>query len=116
MVHIRQVIPLINMFSLSSIQIILRAKETEQAHLCLGFKGLPIGGEDVYSLIVLNNVLGGSMSSRLFQEVREQRGLAYSVFSYHSSYRDSGLVTIYGELEAISSTYYMIRFKKRFMI
>lgn len=57
---------------------------------------MPIGGEDVYSLIVLNNVLGGSMSSRLFQEVREQRGLAYSVFSYHSSYRDSGLVTIYG--------------------
>jgi len=75
---------------------IARKKETEQAHLCLGFKGLPIGGEDVYSLIVLNNVLGGSMSSRLFQEVREQRGLAYSVFSYHSSYRDSGLVTIYG--------------------
>ncbi|MCP1190236.1 pitrilysin family protein [Priestia flexa] len=75
---------------------IARKKDTEQAHLCLGFKGLPIGGKDVYSLIVLNNVLGGSMSSRLFQEVREQRGLAYSVFSYHSSYRDSGLVTIYG--------------------
>ncbi|TYR82767.1 insulinase family protein [Priestia megaterium] len=75
---------------------IARKKETEQAHLCLGFEGLPIGGNDVYSLIVLNNVLGGSMSSRLFQEVREQRGLAYSVFSYHSSYRDSGLVTVYG--------------------
>lgn len=75
---------------------IARKKDTEQAHLCLGFEGLPIGGKDVYSLIVLNNVLGGSMSSRLFQEVREQRGLAYSVFSYHSSYRDSGLVTIYG--------------------
>ena len=44
-----------------------------------------MGHEDIYNLIVLNNVLGGSMSSRLFQEVREQRGLAYSVFSYHSS-------------------------------
>jgi predicted Zn-dependent peptidase len=73
-----------------------RKKETEQAHLCLGFEGLQIGHSDVYSLIVLNNVLGGSMSSRLFQEVREQRGLAYSVFSYHSAYRDSGMVTIYG--------------------
>lgn len=75
---------------------ISRKKETEQAHLCLGFEGLQIGHKDVYSLIVLNNVLGGSMSSRLFQEVREQRGLAYSVFSYHSAYLDSGIVTIYG--------------------
>ncbi|WP_174735056.1 M16 family metallopeptidase [Mesobacillus harenae] len=75
---------------------VVRKKETEQAHLCLGYEGLQIGHEDVYSLIVLNNVLGGSMSSRLFQEVREQRGLAYSVFSYHSAYRDSGIVTIYG--------------------
>ena len=73
-----------------------RKKETEQAHLCLGFEGLQIGHSDVYSLIVLNNVLGGSMSSRLFQDVREQRGLAYSVFSYHSAYKDSGMVTIYG--------------------
>ncbi|MDP4172148.1 MAG: pitrilysin family protein [Bacillota bacterium] len=73
-----------------------RKKETEQAHLCLGYEGLQVGHEDIYSLIVLNNILGGSMSSRLFQEVREQRGLAYSVFSYHSSYQDSGIVTIYG--------------------
>ncbi|MBM7579906.1 M16 family metallopeptidase [Jeotgalibacillus terrae] len=72
-----------------------RRKETEQAHLCLGFDGLPIGHEDTYSLIVLNNVLGGSMSSRLFQDVREDKGLAYSVFSYHSAHRDSGLLTIY---------------------
>ncbi|WP_064093664.1 M16 family metallopeptidase [Rossellomorea aquimaris] len=73
-----------------------RKKDTEQAHLCLGFNGLQIGHSDIYNLIVLNNVLGGSMSSRLFQEVREQRGLAYSVFSYHSAYEDSGMVTIYG--------------------
>lgn len=75
---------------------ISRKKETEQAHLCIGYNGLQVGHEDIYSLIVLNNILGGSMSSRLFQEVREQRGLAYSVFSYHSAYQESGVVTIYG--------------------
>ncbi|MFS0656277.1 M16 family metallopeptidase [Bacillus sp. 179-C3.3 HS] len=73
-----------------------RKKETEQAHLCLGFNGLPAGHEDIYDLIVLNNVLGGSMSSRLFQDVREDKGLAYSVFSYHSSFADNGMLTIYG--------------------
>jgi predicted Zn-dependent peptidase len=73
-----------------------KKKDTEQAHLCIGYQGLNIGHDEIYSLIVLNNILGGSMSSRLFQEVREQRGLAYSVFSYHSSYEDSGMVTIYG--------------------
>jgi predicted Zn-dependent peptidase len=73
-----------------------RKKETEQAHLCLGFDGLKVGHDDMYSLIVLNNILGGSMSSRLFQDVREERGLAYSVYSYHSSYQDNGMVTIYG--------------------
>lgn len=74
---------------------IVRKKETEQAHLCVGYRGLEIGHDDLYSLITLNNILGGSMSSRLFQDVREQRGLAYSVFSYHSSYQDSGMVAIY---------------------
>lgn len=75
---------------------ISRKKDTEQAHLCIGFEGLKVGHDDVYSLVTLNNILGGSMSSRLFQEVREQRGLAYSVFSYHSAYQDSGIVTVYG--------------------
>ncbi|MDF2946028.1 MAG: processing protease [Bacillales bacterium] len=73
-----------------------RKKDTEQAHLCIGFNGLSIVDEDIYNLIILNNILGGSMSSRLFQEVREQRGLAYSIYSYHTSYQDSGLITIYG--------------------
>lgn len=77
-------------------QKLARQKDTEQAHLCLGFNGLEVGHDDIYSLIVLNNILGGSMSSRLFQDVREQKGLAYSVFSYHSSYEDNGLLTIYG--------------------
>jgi predicted Zn-dependent peptidase len=73
-----------------------RKKETEQAHLCLGFNGLPVGDDDLYRLTVMNNILGGSMSSRLFQEVREERGLAYSIFSFHTAYKDSGLLTIYG--------------------
>lgn len=73
-----------------------RSKETEQAHLCLGYEGIPIGDENIYNLIVMNNIIGGSMSSRLFQEVREERGLAYSVYSYHSSYKDTGLITFYG--------------------
>ncbi|TMW73256.1 M16 family metallopeptidase [Alteribacter natronophilus] len=72
-----------------------RKKETEQAHLCIGYEGLSIGHDDIYSLVLLNNVLGGSMSSRLFQEIRENRGLAYSVFSYHSSFHDTGMVTLY---------------------
>lgn len=75
---------------------IAKQKETEQAHLCLGFNGFPLGDDHIYDMIVLNNILGGSMSSRLFQEVREERGLAYSIFSYHTAYRDSGLLTIYG--------------------
>lgn len=74
---------------------IVRHKDTEQAHLCLGYDGLPIGAENMFSLIIMNNVLGGSMSSRLFQEVRERQGLAYSVFSYHSSFTDNGMLTIY---------------------
>ncbi|MBP2240178.1 putative Zn-dependent peptidase [Cytobacillus eiseniae] len=75
---------------------IARKKDTEQAHLCIGFDGLQVGHENMYDLIILNNILGGSMSSRLFQDVREQKGLAYSVFSYHSAFQDSGIVTLYG--------------------
>lgn len=75
---------------------LVRKKDTEQAHLCIGYEGLPIGSKNMYDLIVLNNILGGSMSSRLFQNVREQKGLAYSVYSYHTSYQDNGILTIYG--------------------
>lgn len=75
---------------------LIRKKDTEQAHLCIGFNGLEIGDENTYSMTLLNNILGGSMSSRLFQEVREERGLAYSIYSYHSSYQDCGILTIYG--------------------
>lgn len=74
---------------------IKETKDTEQAHYCMGFNSLPLGHEDIYSLVILNNVFGGSMSSRLFQNVREEKGLAYSVFAYHSSFLDNGLLTIY---------------------
>ena len=71
-----------------------RERELEQTHLCFGTRGLPQNHEDRYTLYVLNSILGGSMSSRLFQEIREKRGLAYSVYSSHSSYRDTGLFTV----------------------
>ncbi|WP_400163027.1 M16 family metallopeptidase [Brevibacillus sp. TJ4] len=74
---------------------IAHQKTTEQAHICFSLPGLPVGHEDSYSLTLLNNVLGGSMSSRLFQEIREERGLAYSVYSYHSAYKETGTFTIY---------------------
>ncbi|MGI8659937.1 MAG: M16 family metallopeptidase [Thermoleophilaceae bacterium] len=70
-------------------------KETEQYHLCLGGPGLARGDERRFTLRVLDTILGGSTSSRLFQQVREQRGLAYAVFSYASQYADSGQVGVY---------------------
>jgi predicted Zn-dependent peptidase len=70
-------------------------KETEQYHLCMGGPGIPRGDDRRFALRVLDTILGGSTSSRLFQEVREKRGLAYSVFSYASHYLDSGQVALY---------------------
>ncbi|CAM3359898.1 M16 family metallopeptidase [Marinicrinis lubricantis] len=70
-------------------------KATEQNHICLSFPGRSLQDPHLYSMILLNNNIGGGMSSRLFQEIREKRGLAYSVYSYHSSHADSGLFTIY---------------------
>ena len=73
----------------------VRDKDLEQAHLCLGTRGYPQSHEDRYATYVLNTVLGGSMSSRLFQNIREKRGLAYAVSSGLTSYRDAGVVTVY---------------------
>ena len=72
-----------------------RFKETEQYHVSIGSLGIPAMSEDRYAMAALNNVLGGGMSSRLFQEVREKRGLAYSVYSYASQFVDTGQVAIY---------------------
>jgi len=76
-------------------QVISRTKELEQSHVCLGTTSYPQRHDDRYVSYILNTVLGGSMSSRLFQNVREKRGLAYSVFSGLSAYRDAGSLTIY---------------------
>jgi len=73
----------------------LKNKVTEQIHLCMGFNGVDIKSEAYYPMLVFNNVFGGAMSSRLFQRIREDRGLAYSVFSYPSSFEDCGLFSIY---------------------
>ncbi|MEW6543722.1 MAG: pitrilysin family protein [Nitrospirota bacterium] len=73
----------------------VRRKQLEQAHLCLGVRGVAVGHKDRYAAHALNAVLGGSVSSRLFQEVREKRGLAYSIYSYLSSFSDSGMLTVY---------------------
>jgi len=74
---------------------LVRNKELEQSHVCLGTIGYQQDHSDRYVSYVLNTVLGGSMSSRLFQNVREKRGLAYAVFSGLSAYRDAGSMTIY---------------------
>ncbi|MBO4207900.1 M16 family metallopeptidase [Micromonospora echinofusca] len=74
---------------------VVEPKETEQAHVVLGCPGIDRLDERRFALGVLNNVLGGGMSSRLFQEIRERRGLAYSVYSYASQYADTGLFAVY---------------------
>ena len=74
---------------------IVERDDTEQAHLCLGWRSLSTGDDDRWAMSVANQVLGGGMASRLFQEVREERGLAYSVYSHPTAFEDSGYLTIY---------------------
>ena len=83
-------------------------KPLEQVHVCVGFKGLPIGHPDRYAGHVLNTIFGGGVSSRLFQEVREKRCLAYTIYSHLTSFLDGGLLTVYaatrpGEVEKVVS-------------
>ena len=70
-------------------------RELEQTLVCLGTSGLSHTDPDRYGLVVLNTILGGGMSSRLFQEIREKRGIAYSVYSYVSSYSDAGSMAVF---------------------
>ncbi len=79
----------------SQADVATRLKETEQVHLCLGTQGLAYADERRYTLSLLDHLLGGGMSSRLFQEIREKRGLVYSIASYAVAYRDGGLFVIY---------------------
>ena len=74
----------------------LYSRDLEQIHLCLGTRGTSLVEKERYSCSIVNVILGGSMSSRLFQEVRERRGLAYSIYSFLSSHTDTGMLGIYG--------------------
>jgi len=69
--------------------------ERVQMHLCLAFPTAPMGSEELYPTTLFNSVLGGAMSSHLFQSIREERGLAYSVYSYPNTYTDCGMLTVY---------------------
>ncbi|MFY7777447.1 MAG: M16 family metallopeptidase, partial [Elstera sp.] len=73
----------------------IEARDLEQSHLVIGFPTVSANDPDYYALSVYSTILGGGMSSRLFQEVREKRGLVYSVYSFASTYRDTGLMGIY---------------------
>jgi predicted Zn-dependent peptidase len=77
----------------------LLERDIEQVHLCLGTEGLTYSSSRRFVGYILNAVLGGGVSSRLFQEIRERRGLAYSIFSYMPSYMDTGMFVVYGATE-----------------
>ena len=77
-------------------------RDSAQLHLVLGAEGLPYSHRHRYAFFLQNAILGSSMSSRLFQEIREKRGLAYSIYSYQASYQDSGLMAVYAGTSAES--------------
>jgi predicted Zn-dependent peptidase len=79
-------------------------RKTEQVHICLGTEGLAYVSPRRFVSYLLNAILGGGMSSRLFQEIRERRGLAYSVFSYIPSYIDTGLLVVYAATDKSTVT------------
>jgi len=72
-----------------------KRRKTEQAHICLGTNGLARMDPDRFAFLIVNTALGGGMSSRLFQEIREKRGLAYSTYSYHGQFAEAGIFTAY---------------------
>ncbi|MGQ0549883.1 MAG: M16 family metallopeptidase [Armatimonadota bacterium] len=76
----------------------IRTKDIEQVHLCLATRGLPQADNGLYVLEVMDNVLGSGMSSRLFHEIREKRGLVYTISSYAAAYREGGLFVIYAAM------------------
>lgn len=73
----------------------VHVKDLSEAHICIGVEGIPLASEDRYALYLLNAILGAGVSSRLFQEIRETRGLAYSIYSFIASYIDTGLWAVY---------------------
>lgn len=79
---------------------LFKKKKIEQLHISLGLNGVKAGSEDAYTLILLNNILGGGASSILFQKIREEKGRCYSIYSYLSSFNNTGVVTIYTGLNS----------------
>lgn len=78
--------------------IMVKRKKIEQLHLSLGIEGVPLGDDDVYPLLLLNNILGGGSSSILFQKIREEMALCYSIYSYISVFNNTGIVSVYTSL------------------
>lgn len=79
-------------------KIAYKIKDTEQLNLCIGMEGIKRSSNHIYPLLVLNNIFGGSMSSRLFQKIREEKGLAYSIYSHPTLFQDTGAFTVYAGL------------------
>ncbi|MDI6801028.1 MAG: pitrilysin family protein [Thermodesulfovibrionales bacterium] len=91
-------------------------RDLSEAHICLGVDGLPYASEDRYALALLNSILGASVSSRLFQEIREKKGYAYSIYSFISSYIDAGFWAVYagtGRKKAVTVTELIIKEMKK---
>ena len=80
-------------------KIAIHFRELEQVHICIGTKGLSITDPRRFAFSLINTILGGNMSSRLFQEIREKRGLAYSVYSFISSHVDTGMFGVYAGVD-----------------
>jgi predicted Zn-dependent peptidase len=78
----------------------LEARDLEQVHIAVAFEGLPQRDAKLYDLQIFANVLGGGMSSRLFQEARESRGLCYAIYAYHAAYSDTGMFGLYAGTDA----------------
>jgi predicted Zn-dependent peptidase len=79
-------------------------RELEQVHIALALHGVPLRDPSLFSLQVFSSVLGGGMSSRLFQEARESRGLCYSIYSFHAPYSDIGMFGLYAGTDAADTS------------
>jgi predicted Zn-dependent peptidase len=91
--------------------VLKKEKPIEQIHCCISVEGLKQDDPDMYALLALNNIIGGGMSSRLFQKIREERGMAYSVFSYPSFYPNIGMFSVYAAINPsqINEVIYLIK-------
>ncbi len=93
-------------------EIAVYPKDLSEAHICFGVEGLPYASEERYEIAILNTILGSSVSSRLFQEIREKKGYAYSIYSFVSSYLDTGFWAVYagtGRKKALTVTELIIK-------